>query len=135
MSDIIELLIEKPNAEAVGLIARVECGQAGRAVVRISGSVLEQARVIEIVAADVATVKRLVVSELQSMLDLLAPSSALIKVVRDAGAILPKVSYRCANPLCRGKLFEAWGPVQGIRIVCRKCKTLDIPQAEMKRHV
>lgn len=127
MSDIIELVIERPKAAAASLVARVEIGQSGRAIVRISGSVLEQERVIEIAAADTATVKRLVVSELQSMLDLLAPSSALIKVARDTGAILPKISYRCANPDCRGKLFEAWGPVHGIRIVCRKCKTLGTP--------
>ncbi len=127
MSDIIELLIEGPKAAAASLVVSVEIGQSGQAVVRISGSALDRERVIEIGSADVATVKRLVASELQSMLDLLAPVSALIKVARDTGAILQNISYRCTNLECRGKLFEAWGPVHGIRIVCRKCKTLCIP--------
>ena len=130
MSDIIELAIERPKAAAASLLARIETGQPGRAVVKISGSALQQDRVIEMAGADGESVRRLVVSELQSMLDLLAPSSALIKVVRDGGAILPKLSYRCANPDCRGKLFEAWGPVHGVRIVCRKCKTLCTPVRE-----
>lgn len=70
------------------------------------------------------------VQRLKQIVDEFAPSTSTVKVVTDTLNLLPKVTYRCPNPACRAKLFESWGAAQGIRIVCRKCKTLGIPQLE-----
>jgi hypothetical protein len=65
--------------------------------------------------------------ELQRLLDANASEIAGVQVLSDPCSVLPKLSYRCANPACRAKLFESWGPAYGIRIVCRKCKHLGSP--------
>lgn len=67
---------------------------------------------------------------LKQIVDEFAPHTSTVKVVADTLNLLPKVTYRCSNPSCRSKLFESWGLAQGIRIVCRKCKTLVIPQPQ-----
>lgn len=74
------------------------------------------------------------VQRLKQILDEFALSTSTVKVVADTLNLLPKVTYRCPNPGCRAKLFESWGTAQGIRIVCRKCKTLGIPQPENKHN-
>jgi hypothetical protein len=70
------------------------------------------------------------VQRLKRLVDEFGPSSATITVVEDTLNVLPKITYRCANHRCRAKLFESWGSAEGIRIVCRKCKTLGIPVPE-----
>ena len=70
------------------------------------------------------------VQKLKTLVDQFDPQTTTVKVVSDPCNLLPKTVYRCANPRCRAKLFESWGPAPGIRIVCRKCKTLGIQQAE-----
>jgi len=65
--------------------------------------------------------------ELQRLLDANASDISGVQVLSDPCSVLPKSSYRCANPACRAKLFESWGPAYGIRIVCRKCKRLCVP--------
>lgn len=68
------------------------------------------------------------VHKLKALVDQFDPNTATVKVLSDPLNLLPKITYRCPNPRCHAKLFESWGPAPGIRIVCRKCKTLGIPQ-------
>lgn len=70
------------------------------------------------------------VQRLKQSVDEFAPHSSTIRVIADTSNLLPKIIYRCSNSRCRAKLFESWGPALGIRIVCRKCKTLGIPQRD-----
>jgi hypothetical protein len=95
--------------------------------IRLIGGTTNDSRVHRIESDDAGAVKRLAIEELQSLLDKFGPPPLIVKVKRDTAGLLSAISYRCANAKCRAKLFESWGPVGGIRIVCRKCKTLGIP--------
>lgn len=75
------------------------------------------------------------VQQLKQIVDEFAASTSVIKVIKDTQNLLPKITYRCSNPSCKAKLFESWGTASGIRIICRKCKTLGIPQGEEGSHV
>lgn len=67
--------------------------------------------------------------KLKQLVDQFDPSIALVKITKDTLNVLPKVTYRCGNWRCQTKLFESWGFAPGIRILCKKCKTLRVPKA------
>ena len=71
--------------------------------------------------------KMLLVDSVRDCLDRFNPLKSLVTVKEDTHDLVPKITYRCAHPQCRAKLFEAWGTVKGINIVCRKCKRLCVP--------
>jgi hypothetical protein len=126
--DTIELLITAPDGAIIAhIVATLEYAQSGT-VLKISGGYgTGNHRAERILSDNAGVTRRLAVREMQSLVDKFGAPPAIVNVERDTAGLLPTISYRCANPQCRAKLFESWGLAPGIRIVCRKCKKLNIP--------
>lgn len=125
----IDLLVDQAGTKTpvAGTITRLEPAVTGETFeVRIVRG--DDLLLVERVASNaLVLVKARLRDALCGVLDTYDPKQATITVTRDTHGLLPRVTYRCANPACGAKLFEAWAPVNGIRIVCRKCKQLGIP--------
>ena len=127
--DTIELLITAPEGAIITrIVATIEYSPSDTLLKIGRAHGTKHHSVQRIQSDDGGVAKRLAVRELQSLVDQFGAPPAIINVERDTAGLLPTISYRCANAQCRAKLFESWGAVQGVRIICRKCKTLGIPK-------
>ena len=125
----IEIAIEKKGAPAESLTAELSLeGKTSYTLFISQPDGKKEKTTIESGTQEPANVWLL--QKLKTMVDQFDPNTATVKVISDPQNLLPKVTYRCQNPHCRAKLFESWGVAPGIRIVCRKCKTLGIPQRQ-----
>ncbi len=86
----------------------------------------------QIAASDLALAKLRLREHMRRFLDKCDPNRVSVNVLADSHQLLPLRTYRCTNPECGAKLFESWGPAQGITIVCRKCKGKCVPTASTR---
>ena len=128
--DTLELSITGENGVETRLSACLEHHPNNILLLRFRSSGWIEDRKVEVRSEIPAFARDLAVTVLQVLIDDLGQPPAVVKVIRDSGRLLPTVSYRCSNPECRAKLFESWGSVHGVRIICRKCKTLCTPVQE-----
>ena len=106
--DIIELLITDNNDVETRLCATLEHHAENKFLLRIRSPGRIQDRSVELRSEDQTFGRHLAVRELQALIDEFGKPPAVIKVIADTGGFLPTVSYRCSNPKCRAKMFEAW---------------------------